>query len=212
MSYWCSLVTSLSQAPSTETIGTVLAILASALIAVVAALLSARLTMKNASKLQDRERKRDEKSVAALLSVDLHGKLSMLVRLLPKLNGLHVDVERLGQTIIYLEQKLTSRAVLEAALPKLGSLGHQDAASLLGAFNGLEHLVHTARLVVEAHCVTPAQIPVQLVPEMKETANHIGLVLFSLWRRYEIDRPDPFEKTGVDLESRELEFLKTLGF
>ena len=81
MSYWCSLVTSLSKAPSSETIWTVLAIMASALIAVGAAFLSAWLTMKNARKLQDRERRRDEKSVAALVSADLYGKLSMLARI-----------------------------------------------------------------------------------------------------------------------------------
>ncbi len=212
MSYWCSLVTSLSKAPSSETIWTVLAIMASALIAVGAAFLSAWLTMKNARKLQDRERRRDEKSVAALVSADLYGKLSMLVRLLPRLNLSHVDVERLGRSIINLEQRLTGRVVLEAALPKLGSLGHRDTANLLGAFDGLALVVDEARRVVEASRVTPEPIPVELVTQMKETAHHVGLVLFSLWRRYEIDRPGPFEKTGLDLESRGLEFLKTLGF
>ena len=185
------------------------AILASAFIAAGAAILAAWFTMRNARALQDRERSRDAQSVAALLSMDLHKKLSMLVRLLPQLNDSHVDVESLGQTIIALEQKLASRVVLEAALPKLGSLGHQDSASLLGAFDGLAQVVAGARAVVEAG--RPEQNPVQLVLEMKETANHIGIVLFSLWRRYEIDRPTPLEESGLDPESRGVEFLKTLG-
>ena len=207
MSTWYLLATSSAEALSLETAWNVAAILLSSLIALMAAIYaadrSARLTMANARELQNRERRRDEKSVAALLSVDLHGKLSLLVRLLPQRNlpasGL------LSEAIINLEQRLASRVVLEAALPKLGSLGHRDSASLLAAYNGL------ALLVVEARRDIAEQIPGQLLTEMKETANHIGLVLSSLWRRYEIDRPTPLEEMGLDLESRDVKFLTTLG-
>ena len=190
-----------------------MAILLSALIAAVAAnhaaKRSAQLTMDNARELQDRERRQDEKSVAALLSADLHDKLLVLVGLLPPKNSSHTDLENLGGTVVNLEKRLTSRVALEAALPKLGSLGHRDSSNLLGVFNGLEFLIFKARLVAEAR--GPEQIPFQLVQEMKTTAEHIGLVLISLWNRYQIDRPNPLGKSGLDMESRGLEFLKTLG-
>ena len=197
MSYWCSLVTSLSEAPSTETIWTVLAILASAMIAVVAVYVSARLTMKNALKLQDRDRTRDEKSVAALLSADLHRKLILLVILLPEPR--YSDVEELQKMGIGIR-------VLEAALPKLGSLSVQGAANLFNAFDGFALLIRDMN-------VPPGHGLGHFVPRIQTVALYIGQVLNTLWRRYELDRPDPLEKglSNLDLEAIGLKELKDLG-
>ena len=76
------------------------------------------------------------RTVAALLSADLHRRLVMLVRLL--LEPAAVQVEQLATMD-------TSTRVLEAALPKLGALGHQGAANLLAAFDGIALLVSDAR-------------------------------------------------------------------
>ena len=89
---------------------------------------AASATIKNARELQDRERRFEEKSVAALLSVDLHRKLTRLVLELSEPNGLKVE---------QLATMDTSTKVLEAALPKLGTLGHQGAANMLNTFDGI---------------------------------------------------------------------------
>lgn len=212
MSYWCSLVTSLSKAPSTETIWTVLAILASALIAVVAAYVSARLTMKNALKLQDRDRGRDEKSVAALLSADLHRKLLTLVLFL---SGLDRHKPRIGMTpsdVETLEDIGTSTRVLEAALPKLGGLGHLGVANLLSTFDGIGLLVRDARVLISDVGLPPSPEFEQFAPRVRYVALHIGRVVNVLCVQYELDRPDTFEKSKIDLEALDLKELKDLGF
>lgn len=128
------------KAPSNETMWHIVGMLFSALIAGGAAWGSAwwaaKSTMKNACDLQDRERRREEQSVAALLSAVLYRKLMLLVFLLREPD--EVKVEQLAAMD-------TSFKALEAALPKLGTLGQQGAANLLNAFNGLELLAKDAR-------------------------------------------------------------------
>ena len=196
MSYLCSLATSVSNAPSTKTIYDFLEMLGPYVIAVGAAFLSSYLTMKNARMLQDRERRRDEKSLAALLSADLHRKLIMLVNFLqdPRLSNLGI-----------LEQIDTSTTVLDAALPKLGSLGHQGAANLLAVFDGFALLMDDVRSV-------SGYGPLGVHRRVKPVALHTGRVLKTLWRVYELDRPDRFEKIDIDLEAIDLKELKDLGF
>ena len=166
MSTWCLLATSSSEALNLETAWNVAAILLSSLIAVVAANYaaerSARLTMANARELQDRERRAEEKALAELLSADLRRKLLMLVLALPKLNHSTVD---------FLERTATSTSVLEAALPKLGALGHSRAFSLLGAFNEIPNLIH------DASYMPPDQELGHLAPQVRDAALFIGEAL-----------------------------------
>ena len=106
--------------PNQEVVWNVAAVLFAALIAAVAAIYAAEraasTTMKNARELQDRERRREEQSVAALLSADLHKKLILLVLLLQEPPAAQVE---------QLATMDTSNRVFEAALPKLGALGHR---------------------------------------------------------------------------------------
>ena len=184
------------EAPSSETAWNILAILVAALIAAGAAIFAARWaarsTMKNACALQDRERRHEEKSVAALLSADLHIKLVMLVQLLLEPNNSKVK---------HLATMDMSTKVLEAALPKLGGLDHQGAANLLNAFEGIALLVSDAREARQQG----------LTERMQCVALHIGRVVNTLWGLYELDRPKPFEKAGINLEEVGLEKLKNLG-
>ena len=198
MSYWCSLVNSLSKAPSTETIWTVLAILASALIAVVAAYVSARLTMKNARMLQDRERRHDEKSVAAVLCADLERKLVDLVLVLS--TAKHSGLMTLGMTGI-------STSVLEAVLPKLGVLGSQKARGLIGAVDRIPNLMRLARIAGNEQDLD------EYVPQVRDAAIHIGMAVRMLLDEYELERPIPLENTlpNLDLEAIGLKKIKDLG-
>ena len=183
--------------PSSETTWNLLGMLFAALIAAGAAWWAAwwaaKSTMKNARDLQDHERRLEERSVAALLSADLHRKLVMLVQLL-----LEPEADQIKQ----LATMGTSTKVLEAALPKLGALGHQGAANLFAAFDGLALLVSDAREDRDWQGLTE---------RMSFVALHIGCVVNTLWGRYELDRPEPLKKAGLDLEAVGLEKLKDLG-
>ena len=176
----------------------VAAMLFSALIAAVAAIYAAKraasATMKNARELQDRERRLEEQSVAALLSADLHRKLVMLVLML--LESAAVQVEQLAKMD-------TSTRVLEAALPKLGALGHQGAANLLAAFDGIALLVSDAR--------GDGQARQGLTERIRRVALHIGRVVNTLWGLYELERPEPLVKAKINLEAVGLEELNNLG-
>ena len=187
-----------SIAPDTETIWNILATLVAALIAAGAAIFGARWaarhTMKNARDLQDRERRLDEKSVAALLSADLHRKLVMLVRLLQETE----EVQRNELAAID-----TNTKVLESALPNLGALGHQGAANLLAAFDGISLLARDAR--------GGGKESQRLTERIRMVAVHIGRVLITLWSLYKLDRPERLEKAGINLEAVDLRQLKDLG-
>ena len=160
--------------------------------AIFAARWAAKSTMKNARELQDRDRRLEEKSCVALLSADLHMKLIELSILLAEPNrSVQEHLAKMG----------TSTKVLDAALPRLGGLGQQSAANLLNAYYGLARLVDDAR---EA-------CPVDHRDSIRSVALHIGLVINTLVERYELDRPLPMEKAGVDLEALGLRELKDLG-
>lgn len=186
------------EAPTSETLWNIMATLVTALIAAGAAIFAAwwaaSFTMENARALQNRERRLEEKSVAALLSADLHRKLVMLVHLLPQPQPVGVNqLVAIG----------TNTKVLEAALPKLGALGQQGTANLLTAFDGLELLASDARgRGWEWH---------ELIMRMRHVALHIGRVVNTLCELYELDRPEPLEKAQIDLESIGLKKLKDLG-
>ena len=152
--------------------------------------------MKNARELQDRDRRLEEQSVAALLSADLHRKFIMLVLLL--LEPAAVQVEQLATMD-------RSTRVFEAALPKLGALGHQGAANLLAAFDGIAQLASDARVVRQQDNVE------DLTTQMRAVALNIGCVVNTLWGRYKLDRPEPLEKAKISLEAAWLEKLKNLG-
>ena len=176
----------------------IVAMLFAALIAAGAAIYAAeraaRTTMKNARELQDRERRREEQSVAALLSADLHRKLTMLVLLLQEPAAAQVE---------QLATMDTSNRVFEAALPKLGALGHQGAANLLNAFNGIALLVSDAR--------GDGRARQGLTERIRCVALHIGRVVNTLWGLYELERSEPLEKAKINLEAVGLEDLKNLG-
>ena len=187
------------KAPSSEATWNIVAMLFTALIAAVAAIVAARwaarATMKNARELQERERCREEKSVAALLSADLHRKLILLVCLLREPEA--VQVKELATM-----DMATSSKVLEAALPKLGDMGHQGAASMFGAFDGIALLVRDARA---------GRTGQGLTERMRVIALQIGCVTKELWGRYKLDRPERLEKVEMDLEEVGLKKLKDLG-
>jgi len=178
MSYWCSLFTSLSKAPSTETIWTVLAILASAGIAVGAAFLSARLTMANARELQDREHRRDKRSMAKLLHADLHNKLFVLIALLSMPSKFR------EKPVV---EAATSTTVLEAALPRLGDLSHKEAASLLKVFTSIALQFSDARLLPEHELK-------QVLPRVRELALLVGHTILMMQKTYDLDIPVRFEE------------------
>ena len=184
--------------PSSETTWNILATLLTALIAAGAAIFAAKWaaksTMESARNLQDRERRLDEKSVAVLLSAELHRKLFLLVHLLPKPEEFKVDV---------LATMDTNTKVLEATLPKLGTLGSKRASDLLAIFEVIELLVFLARGQQEKQSLTE---------QMRTAALRIGRVNHSLWEFYELDMPPPLEKLEVNLEELGLKELKDLGF
>ena len=188
-----------SRVPDGATIWNITATLLAALIAAGAAILAARRaaksTMKNALALQDRERRLDAQSVAALLSADLHRKLVMLALLLQEPKAVRVD------DLATIDAN--TRMVLDASLPKLGALGHQGAAQLLAACDGLSLLARDAQ--------ADAQGTQDLTERTRQVAVHIGGVLNILWELYELDRPDPLEEAGIDLKASGLEQLKHLG-
>lgn len=187
------------EAPSSETTWNIIAVLFAALIAAVAAIFAARraasAAMKNARELQDRERRLEEKSIAALLSADLNRKFLMLVQLLQVPEA--TQVKELATM-----DMATSSKVLEAALPKLGDLGHQGAANMLAAFDGITLLVRDARGGWERE---------DLTERIQDVARHIGFAMNTLWERYELDRPARVEKAGIKLETLGLGNLKKLG-
>ena len=151
---------------------------------------------KNARELQDRDRRLEKKSVAALLSADLHRKLILLVCLLREPEA--VQVKELATM-----DMATSSKVLEAALPKLGDMGHQGAANMFAAFDGIAQLVSDARGEGRARQ--------GLTERMQYVATHIGRTLNDLWKLYQLDQPEPLEKVGIDLEEVGLKKLKDLG-
>ena len=187
-----------SQAPDGAAIWNITATLLAALIAAGAALLAAwwaaRSTMKNARDLQDRERRLEAQSVAAFLSADLHRKLVMLAVLLQE-----PEAERVHELAT---MDANTRVVLDASLPKLGALGHQGAAQLLAAFDGLALLARDAR---------GGQTGQDLTERMRTVAIHIGHVLNTLWRLYALDPPERLEKAGIDLKAVGLGQLENLG-
>ena len=180
------------EAPSSETTWDIVGMLFAALIAAGAAWWAARSTMINARDLQDRERRLEEQTVSALLSADLHRKLILLGQLLSARE--EVKVKELAMMD-------TSTKILDAALPKLGALGQQGAANLRSAFYGLELLVRDAR----------EERWQNLTERMRGVALHIGRVLDALWKQYELDRPEPLEKAGTNLETVGLMELKNRG-
>lgn len=185
-------------ARDSETMWNILATLCAALIAagasIIAARWAARSTMRSARDLQDRERRLEERSVAALLSADLHRKLHILARLLEETEAVQRN-ELAGMD--------TNTRVFEAALPKLGALGHQGAADLLAAFDGISLLARDAR--------GGGREWQELTERMQMVAIHIGRVLNTLWTLYKLDRPEPLEKAGINLEAVGLGQLKNLG-
>ena len=186
------------KAPDSETLWNIIATLIAALIAAGAAFYAARWaarsTMKNARDLQDHERCLEERSVAALISADLHRKLVMLALLLQEPEAVQRNE---------LVTMNTNNKVLEAALPKLGALGHQGAANLLAAFDGISLLARDAR---------GGDRESQDLPErMRNVAIHVGRVVNTLWKLYKLDRPEPLEKTGINLKAVKLGQLKDLG-
>ncbi len=189
---WCFV------APDSETLWNIIATLIAALIAAGAAFFAARWaarsTMKNARDLQDRERRLEEKSVAALLSADLHRKLVMLARLLQEAE----EVQRNELAAID-----TNTKIFESALPNLGTLGHQGAANLLAAFDGISLLARDAR--------GGGKESQGLTERIRMVAIHIGRVLITLWSLYKLDRPERLEKAGINLEAVDLRQLKDLG-
>ena len=170
-------------APDSETIWNIMATLFAALIAAVAAIFAARWaarsTMRNARDLQDRERRLEEQSVAELLSADLHRRLVMLVRLLQEPEAVQVS------ELVTMD---TNTKVLEAALPKLGALGHQGAANLLAVFDGISLLARDAR--------GGGRETQDLTGRMRIVVIHTGRVINALWELYKMDRPEPLEKAG----------------
>ena len=194
---------SLIEAPDSDRIWHISGMLLSALIAGGAALWAAKSTMKNARELQerdlkharelhDRERRRGEKSVAALLSADLHRRLTVLVILLEGT----VEARIHG-----LASMSTNIKVIEAALPKLGDLGQQGAANLLNAFNGVELLARDAR----------TRRLEGLSELTQEVALYIGRVIHTLGERYDLDLPAPLADAGCDLDAVGLQELRKLG-
>ena len=187
------------KAPDGATIWNITATLFAALIAAGAAILAARWaarsTMKSARELQDRERNLERQSVAALLSADLHRKLVMLALLLQEPEG--AQVHELAT------MDANTKVILEASLPKLGALGHQGAAQLFAAFDGLSLLAH------DAH--GGGQATQDLTDRIRTVAIHIGCILDTLWERYELERPKRLEEAGIDLKAVGLDQLKNLG-
>ena len=188
-----------SKAPDGTTIWNITATLLAALIAAGAAILAAwwaaRSTMKNARDLQDRERRLEARSVAALLSADLHRKLVMLAVLLQE-----PEAERAHELAT---MDANTKVVLDASLPKLGALGHQGAAQLLAAFDGLALLARDAR--------GGGQPRRDLRERMQTVAIHIGHILNTLWQLYELDPPERLERAGIDLKAAGLGQLENLG-
>ena len=184
--------------PSSETIWNIVSTLVSAMLAGGAAVLAARwaaaAAMKNAQELQDRDRKLEAQSCAALISAHLHQSFTGLV--------LSLKEDRLSQGLHELSRLVSTIHVLDASLPKLGSLGHQGAANLLAAYNGLSLLAHDARL---------GRDEAQLRLRTTDVARHIGRVLHTLAERYDLDRPQALEHLGIDLGAVGLKDLKKLG-
>ena len=161
------------EAPDGATTWIIAATLFAAVIAAGAAILgawlAARSTMKSARDLQDRERRLEVQSVAAVLSADLHRKLVKLVLLLQEPEA--AQVHELAT------MDANTKAILDASLPKLGALGHRGAAQLLAAFDGLSLLARDAYGGGEA--------TQELTERVREVAIHIGCVLNTLWELYE---------------------------
>ena len=95
----------------------------------------------------------------------------------------------------------TSTRVLDAALPKLGALGHQGAENLFAVFDGLTLLVSDSRGAQRQ----------DLTEQTRCVALHIGRVVGTLGELYKLDRPEPLKKAGINLETVGLEELKDLG-
>lgn len=189
LGWWCDFL-------GTEMAWNVAATLTAAVISAGAAILAARWaaksTMKNAVELQNRERRLEEKSCAALLSADLHIRLTELCLLLR---------EPPDSVRAHLKEMGAITAVLDAALPRLGGLGQQGTANLLTAFNGLALLVRDAR---EARSADHKD-------SIRMVVLHIGRVVSTLAEKYDLDSPQPMEEVGVDLQAIGLSELKRRG-
>ena len=195
MSTSCSLAVLSSELLKPETFWNVVAVLASALIAAGAVFLATWITMRNARKLQDRERRRDEKSVAALLRADLRNKLLALAAILSKPGKIH---ERSAY------ETVTRTRVLEAALPKLGDLDPAAAASVLTIFDTIALLFGDA-LELPEHKFQ------HRIPEVRGLALVIGKTIHLIERDYELNPLTPLEEVHVDLKAIGLKELKNLG-
>ena len=193
LSSWWSKV--LDGATILNIAATLLAALIAAGAAILASRWAAKSTMKNALALQDRERRLETQSVAALLSADLHRKLVMLAQLLQEPEAVPVD------ELATIDANI--RMVLDASLPKLGDLGHQGAAQLLAAFDGLSLLARDAR--------DGGDTGQDLTERMQAVAIHIGHVLNTLWQLYDLEPPERLERAGIDLKAAGLGQLENLG-
>ena len=185
------------EAPSSETAWNILAILVAALIAAGAAIFAARWasrsTMKNACELQYRERRHEEKSVAALPKRRSAQKIGHAGAVAP---GAKRFQGKTPSNDGYEHQGL------EAALPKLGGLDHQGAANLLAAFEGIALLVSDAREARQQG----------LTERMQCVALHIGRVVNTLWGLYDWIGLSPSKKRGLIWKKWDSRSLRTLGY
>ena len=203
--------------PGIETVWNIAAILVSAVIAAMAAILAARWasksTMANARALQDRERRNDEKSCAAILAADLHMKLTDILTCLAE------PTERPEVNIATIVDPSTK--VLDAILPKLGDLGQDGAANLLNAYRGVTFVVRDFKWLLKKaedanlaeHADAVAEQTDFLLARTREVASELGKVIYTLWVKYELARPSHrYEEAGINLEALEFKDLKDRGF
>ena len=199
MTAWCYWATLASELLKPEKLLDVLAILASASIAAGAAILgssrAAEVTMANALKLQDRDRKHDERSMVGLLNADLNHKLFLLTKVLENPDILQIESIR---------KRATSTLFLEAALPKLGTLSPKV----------LDHLVN----IFLMNALIFRNVGRRSGPHIKETleetrhlARAIGETMNRMKDLYGLDPPHPF-KTKSGWEKLGLGELDALGF
>ena len=204
------------EVPSIETGWNITAILSSAAIAAGAAILAARWsaksTMANARELQDRERRNDEESCAAILAADLQMKLTDI------LTCFEEPTERQVVRLAIIVNPSTK--VLDAVLPKMGGLGQDGAANLLNAYRGVEFVVDDSkRLSLRAedanfaaqHADAIAKQSDFVLARTRDVARDLGGVIVTLWHRYHLTRPRLYEESGVDLEALGFKELKDLG-
>ena len=202
--------------PGIETVWNIAAILFSAAIAAGAAILAARLsansTMANARELQDRERRKDEESCAAILAADLHKKLTNILTCLEE--PTEKQVANLAKVVD------PSTKVLDAVMPKLGNLGQDGAANLLNAYLGVEFVVGDSEQLLRKEGAANFAVPqpnhiakqhAVLLERTRHVAGELGFVIHTLWQMYELARPHSFEEMDIDLEKLGFKELKDRG-